>query len=256
MCVTDGSRPPLPPIRGGAVDVRDVELVASDGTAFAAVVAQPEAPSDAGVVVLPDWRGLHPFYEELALRFAEAGVHAVAVDPYGRTAGASKRGPDFDFQPHFLQLSAAGLTADVAAAVELLRVASVERVYTVGFCVGGRASFLQAAEAHGLAGVIGFYGWPVGEHRSGLPAPADRTDDFACAVLTIYAGADYGISADDAAAFDAALQRSGIRFESVTYPDAPHGFFDRASEGFEDASTDAWQRMLAFMSVVPGQRSS
>jgi carboxymethylenebutenolidase len=249
MCVTDGSRPPLPPIRGGALDVRDVELVAADGAHFAAVEAHPDSPSEAGVVVLPDWRGLHPFYEELALRFAEAGVHAVAVDPYGRTAGASKRASDFDFQPHFTQLKAAGITADVAAAVGLLRAAAVDRVYTVGFCVGGRASFLQAAEAHGLAGVIGFYGWPVGEHRSGLPAPADRTDAFSCAVLAIYAGADYGISADDAAAFDAALQRRGLRFESVTYSDAAHGFFDRASDGFEAASTDAWRRMLAFMEI-------
>jgi carboxymethylenebutenolidase len=256
MCVEDGSRPPLPPIRGSALDVRDLVLTASDEATFAAVLARAGAPAAAGappaagVVILPDWRGLHPFYEELALRFAEAGVHAVAIDPYGRTAGAAKRPPDFVFEEHFLQLNAAALTADVASAVALLRSAeggAAARVYTLGFCVGGRASFLQAAEGHELAGAIGFYGWPVGEHRSGLPAPIDRTDRFSCPVLAIFAGADYGISDGDAAIFDAALTRDGVSHETVTYPGAPHGFFDKSNEDFADASADAWRRVLAFM---------
>ena len=52
--------------------------------AYAARAAQPGGP---GIVVLPDVRGLHPFFEELALRFAEAGVQAVAIDYFSRTAG-------------------------------------------------------------------------------------------------------------------------------------------------------------------------
>lgn len=98
------------------------------------------------------------------------------------------------------------------AAADLLRSADgggALRIYTLGFCVGGRASFLQAAEGHELAGVIGFYGWPVGEHRSGLPAPTERTGRFRCLVLAIFAGADYGISDEDAAAFDTALTCDG-----------------------------------------------
>ncbi len=51
-------------------------------------------------MVLPDVRGLHPFYEELALRFAEAGVDAIAIDYFGRTAGVGKRGADFEYMPH------------------------------------------------------------------------------------------------------------------------------------------------------------
>jgi carboxymethylenebutenolidase len=256
MCVSDASRPPLPPIRGSALDVRDLALTASDGGTFAAVLARATAgsPSEAldgaGVVILPDWRGLHPFYEELALRFAEAGVHSVAVDPYGRTAGASKRSIDFEYMPHFLQLRAEALSADVASAASLLRSSQgggAHRIYTLGFCVGGRASFLQAAEGQDLAGVIGFYGWPVGEHRSGLPAPAERADRFDCPVLAIFAGADYGISDADAATFNAALSRHGVAHETVTYPGAPHGFFDKSNEDFADASADAWRRVLAFM---------
>ena len=61
----------------------------------------------------------------------------------------------------------------------------------------------------GLAGVIGLYPWPVGPHRSGLPAPADEAPRFGCPVLAIYGGADAGIPPDardgrSTAALDAA----------------------------------------------------
>ena len=49
-------------------------------------------PADGrNVVILPDVRGLHPYYEALAVRFAEAGFHAVAFDYFGRTQGAAQR---------------------------------------------------------------------------------------------------------------------------------------------------------------------
>ncbi len=89
--------------------------------------------------------------------------------------------------------TAAGVAADVAAALAHLRFGEsgrAERTFTLGFCLGGRMSLLQAAAGHGLSGVIGFYPWPVGEHRSGLPAPADRAREFGCPVLVLYGGAD------------------------------------------------------------------
>jgi carboxymethylenebutenolidase len=264
VCVGDASRPPLPPIAGAAVDVRDLVVTAADGTSFAAVLARPEAIArdaggGAGVLILPDWRGLHPFYEELALRFAEAGVTAIAIDLYGRTAGAAKRPPDFAFDEHFRQLTMDGLNADVAAALGVLRGerGGAVRTYTLGFCVGGRVSFLQAAEGRGLDGVIGLYGWPVGEHRSGLPAPLERVDDFSCPVLGVFAGDDYGISADDVATWERALADAGVRHETVVYPGTPHGFFDRLAEEHADASADAWRRVLAFIGAgESAQRSS
>ena len=76
MCFDNDSRPPLPPIRGGALDARELTLTSRDGTAIPAYAARAEGPSGAGLVILPDVRGLHAYYEELTLRFAEAGVHA------------------------------------------------------------------------------------------------------------------------------------------------------------------------------------
>ncbi|MCA9823501.1 MAG: dienelactone hydrolase family protein, partial [Dehalococcoidia bacterium] len=89
MCFPHDARPPITPISGAAVDSEDLVLTSKDGTKFAAFVARSENPSGAGMVILPDVRGLFPFYEELALRFAEEGINAVAFDFFGRTAGVS-----------------------------------------------------------------------------------------------------------------------------------------------------------------------
>ncbi len=172
-----------------------------------------EQPGGPGIVVLPDVRGLHPFFEELALRFAEAGVHAVAIDYYSRTAGTGRRPDGFEYEAHVKQMQADGINADIAAAAAFLRSAdggSAERVYTVGFCIGGRISFVQAATQDGLAGVIGFYGWPIGEHRSGLPSPAELADRMDCPVLALWGGADRGIGPEVVAEFERALQAADV----------------------------------------------
>jgi carboxymethylenebutenolidase len=252
MCYDDNARPPLPPIRGAALDAVGLTLTASDGTAVAAYAARAAQPGAAGIVILPDVRGLHPFYEELALRFAEAGVQAIAIDYFSRTAGTGRRGADFDYMPHVSQCRHATLNADIAAAAAHLRSASggaAERLYTVGFCFGGRLSYLQAAAGIGLAGVIGFYGWPVGLNRAGLPAPADEARSFGCPVLAIWGGADEGIGPEVVRTFDTAMDDAGVAHTTVVYPGAPHSFFDRTAVEHAGASDDAWRQMLSFMGI-------
>lgn len=253
MCFDADARPPLPPIRGAALDTRDLTLTSRDGTRFAAYAARAAAPSGAGIVIVPDVRGLHPYYEELARRFAEAGVDAVAIDFYGRTAGAEKRGADFEYEPHVGQLDPAGANHDVEAAVAWLRGpegGEPERVYTMGFCLGGRISLLQAASGLDLAGVIGFYAWPTGPHRSGLPAPADEAPRFGCAVLALYGGGDERIPAEARDEFDRALDEAGVERRTIVYEGAPHSFFDRRAADWADASAAAWGEVLDFMGVT------
>ena len=253
MCFDTDSRPPLPPIRGGALDAGRLTLTSRDGTRVLAHAARADEPSGAGIVIIPDVRGLHPYYEELTLRFAEAGVHAVAVDLFGRTAETSQRGEGFEHEPHVMQLIAPGVMDDVAAAVAHLRTAeggAPDRLYTTGFCLGGRISFLQAAAGLGLQGVIGLYGWPAGPHRTGLPSPAEEAPRFACPVLAIYGGADRGIPAEARDEFDRALDAASIEHRTVVYEGAPHSFFDRKAADFADASAAAWNEMLRFMEVI------
>src|SRR4029077_8987867 len=135
----------IPVISGAAVSHDQLVLEARDGNRFAAFAAQPDEQGRTGVVILPDVRGLYSFYEELALRFAERGYPAVAIDYFGRTAGVSKRGDDFEYMEHVQQTTPEGVQADTGAAVAYLRNAGVTHVFTVGFCYGGRNSWLAAA---------------------------------------------------------------------------------------------------------------
>ncbi len=243
MCFELDSLPPIPAIEGGAVAHEDLVLESADGNRFAAFAAQPEDPSGKGVVVLPDVRGLYRFYEELALRFAERGISAVAIDYFGRTAGVDKRADDFDYQAHVAQTTPDGIKADVGAAVEHLR-PSAKSIFTVGFCMGGRYSWLSAADGHGLVGAVGFYGQPK-ERES--PGPTQRAGEMECPILALQAGEDQNITAEDNAAFEQALTQAGVEHELVTYDGAPHSFFDRKQEEFADASADAWERVLRFI---------
>ncbi|HEX7216615.1 MAG TPA: dienelactone hydrolase family protein, partial [Methylomirabilota bacterium] len=93
----DDSFPPILPISGGAAGSRDLTLTSGDGTKFMAHAARAAKPTGAGMVVIPDVRGLHPYYKELADRFAEIGVDAVALDFFARTAPSEDRSEKFDF---------------------------------------------------------------------------------------------------------------------------------------------------------------
>jgi carboxymethylenebutenolidase len=258
MCHDLDSSPPIPALAGAAVTHADVELEAADGTRLAAFTATPEEPTEIGVVILPDVRGLYRFYEEVALRFAERGYAAVAIDYFGRTAGVGKRGDEFPFMDHVAQTTPENVQADVGAAVAWLRSpegGSRSDIFTVGFCFGGRNSWLSAAGGHGLAGAIGFYG-STGV-RDGRRGPTARAAEMEAPVLALQAGADAHITAEDNAAFDAALTAAGVDHEVVTFEGAPHSFFDRHHEEFQAQSDDAWRRVLAFIEehsqVVAGQ---
>jgi carboxymethylenebutenolidase len=246
MCFDLDSAPPVPVISGAAVTHRDLELDASDGNRFAAFAAEADEPSGAGVVILPDVRGLYRFYEELALRFAERGDNAVAFDYFGRTAGAAKRGDDFEYTSHVQATTREGIDADVSACVGYLREHGSRSVFTVGFCFGGRQSWLTAASGHGLSGAIGFYGRP-GPAQDGSPGPIQVAGELECPVLGLMGGADEAIPQADVDAFNQALTEAGVEYELIVYPGAPHSFFDRKYEEHAEASEDAWGRVLAFI---------
>ena len=242
MCYSIDARPPLAPIQGGATDDRDLVLTAADGNRFAAYAVRATNPLGAGIVVMPDVRGLHPFYQDLARRFAEAGVDAVAIDYFGRTAGFGMRTDDFDFMAHVKQTTPDGIAADVAAAIAYLRSAAgggVGSVFTVGFCFGGSASWRQSAAQPGLVGAIGFYGRPANA-RDAIP-------EMKAPLLLLVAGADRATSPEENDRFDGELTAANVPHKKVVYEGAPHSFFDRAYEEFRAATDDAWRQMLSFI---------
>jgi len=239
MCFDCDSLPPIPVLSGAAVSHDDLILEAADGNRFAAFAAAPDDPAAVGVVILPDVRGLYRFYEELALRFAERGYAAVAFDYFGRTAGIEKRPDDWDYMPLVQQLTTEQVQADVAACVAYLRERGVRSVFTVGFCFGGSGSWAAAASGHGLSGAIGFYGRP-----SRMVELVPRLD---APILALQGGADQAITHEDNLEFERLLREAGKDFELVEFEGAPHSFFDRKQEEFQDASDEAWRRTLAFI---------
>src|SRR5207248_7582436 len=143
MCFDFDARPPaLPadlqfaPIAGGA-GAELIELNSADGTRFSAALAESPQPRGAGIVILPDVRGLYRFYIELAERFAQAGHHAIAVDYFGRTAGLGPRGEEFDYMPEVAKTRVEQVQDDAKAALDALRERTgVRGAVAVGFCFG------------------------------------------------------------------------------------------------------------------------
>jgi carboxymethylenebutenolidase len=250
MCFDHDSRPPIAPIAGGALDGALQTISALDGNRFAAFRARPSTPSGTGVLILPDVRGLHPYYEELALRFAERGVDALALDWFGRTAGIGRRDAEFEFMPHVQATTWNGIATDIQAAVRALRSDGPERVVVMGFCMGGRMAFLSATLGLGLSGVIGFYGTLVGPWRNDAPEPVALAERMEGPVLGLFGGADQAIPAEHVTTFEAALAGAGVEHRLVTYPNAPHSFFDRKAADFAEESAAAWDEVMAFLGTT------
>lgn len=190
------------------------------------------------MVILPDVRGLHPYYVALAGRFAEAGFDTIAIDYFGRSAGTGARDDSFDWQSHIAQVEPGHVIADAGAAVAALRADAVRTIFSVGFCFGGSNSWRLAASDLELAGCIGFYGIPqrVSDVLASVTAP----------LLILAAGDDAATPVEEVKAMDAALTAAGKEHEVYVYDGAPHSFFDRSFAQWRDACADAWRRILDF----------
>lgn len=188
---------------------------------------------------MPDVRGLHSFYKELAVRFAEAGLHAVAIDYFGRTAGVGARDEDFPFREHVEKIVPASMAEDVGAAVAWLRQQpGVRSVFTVGFCFGGSNSWAQSAAGHDLAGCMGFYGQPS--------RVADLVPMMRSPLLMLAAGADF-TPVEAVEGFATEVRGRGVDAEVHVFPGAPHSFFDRSFAEHRQACDEAWRAMLQFI---------
>src|SRR6266849_6160066 len=250
MCYDDQARPPAPPGTSVPAQGLDVVLTASDGTRFAAYAAFPAKPTGPQVIIYPDVRGLHQFYKELALRFAEVGFTAMALDYFGRTAGLSSRDESFDYMPHVMQLQLATFFQDVTAALDHLRTGegAARSTFTLGFCMGGTLSFLTGTkEDFDINGVISFYSGMSRKFGGANNTLLEEAAHIKYPALGLFGGDDQGIPQEQVREFDEGLDKAGVAHELIIYPGAPHSFFDRRATDFADASADAWQRVLGFI---------
>ncbi len=239
MCFSSDQRPPEPPRTSDVGDHGSLVLTAADGNRLSAFEAVPTTPRGASLVLLPDIRGMHAFYTDLALCCAQAGIDTVAIDPYGRTAGLTGRDDDFEYAEHASRLIPEQVLADAQAAASRLAERSDNPVFTLGFCMfGGQSWRLASTDLH-PAGSIGFYGRPS--------TVEDVLGELTAPLLILAAGDDKATSPQENAAFTTALDEAGAVHDYVLYQGAPHSFFDRAFEQWQPECTDAWVRILGFI---------
>jgi carboxymethylenebutenolidase len=251
VCYDSNARPPDPTGTPSQAGGQDLELVSSDGAHFAAYIARATVgqSAKANIIIYPDAGGLDRFYKELAMRFAEQGIDAIAIDYFGRTAGVAPRDAGFDKMPHIQQLQFPTLLADARAAVAYLRNEATTRTstFTTGFCLGGALSLLTAAQDLPLAGAICLYA-VVERPFQGMEGNAlDQAVNIRIPVLGLFGGADQYVAPEEVSQLDDNLDTAGVEHEIITYPGAPHSFFDRKYDEYAQESADAWRRILGFI---------
>ena len=213
-------------------------------------VAEPRHEPRGGVIVIQEAFGVNAHIEDVTRRFAAVGYVGVAPHLFHRAGGGTAPYGDFaKVIPLFEGLSDEGLLSDVGAARDRLRDAGIadDETGIVGFCFGGRVSFLVALEL-ALGAAVGFYGGGIVTPRfPQFPGLADRVAELKTPWLGLFGDADESIPVDDVERLRVELQRAPVATDIVRYPDARHGFHCDVRDSYdEQAAKDAWARTLAW----------
>ena len=212
----------------------------------------PAATASAAVIVVQEAFGVNEHIRDVTRRFAAAGFRAVAPTMFHRAGGGTAPYDDFaQVIPLFAGVSDDGIVADVDATIAHLRRAGFDeqRIGIVGFCFGGRVTFLVATRRR-LGAAVGFYGGGIVTSRLPLFQPLlGDAGKLATPWLGLFGDADTGIPVADVELLRATLDReTRIAHEIVRYPGAEHGFHcDVRASYDESAARDAWQRTLDWL---------
>src|SRR5262245_27393430 len=223
------------------------ESVRIDGDMMRLYVSLPDGaePSPA-VVVIQHQGGVDEFVEEMTDRVAAAGYVGVAPDLYHRD------GPDCrdDGPTRRARLLDVNVIKDVNATVSYLeaqRSVDARRLGIVGFCMGGRVSYLMAAAQPAFKAAVDYYGGNVMVPWGEGVAPFARTAEIGCPLLGLFGEDDGNPSPADMKTLDAELTRHGKVHEFHSYPGANHAFMNRRGARYHEAADrDSWPRAMAF----------
>lgn len=230
-------------------ETRTVDLPTADGP-MGVYEARPDDTPTTAVVVLQEAFGVNDHIEDVARRFADEGVLAVAPALFHRS-GSPRLGYDDIRQayPYLGELTSRGVEEDVEQTLEHLRRLGFrdDAIGTVGFCMGGTVSFVCATR-YALGASVTFYGGGITEGRFDEPPLLDLAPALRTPWLGLYGDEDTGIPTDDVEALRAAADGAPVPTEVVRYPDAGHGFHCDARDAFVPAAArDAWRRTVEFL---------
>ena len=223
-------------------------LAVADGSSMQAFVARPEEKgSFPGMLLFQEAFGVNAHIRDVAQRIAREGYVAIAPELFHRTAapGFEVRYDDFpSAMPHMKALTEQGLADDAHAASEWLRDSShvaPDRIGAIGFCLGGRVSFLANATLS-LRAAISFYGGSI------APALLPKAANLHGPHLFFWGGLDKHIPQDQIRSVLDAVKAAGKPYINVEISDADHGFFCDARPSYNPvAAKEAWSLATSFL---------
>jgi carboxymethylenebutenolidase len=222
-----------------------VTLTAADNTEFNAYTAFPAtAGPHPGIILLQEAFGVNGHIRNVADRLAQAGYVVIVPELFHRTAAPGLEISYSDFPsaaPHFQGITPEGLTADVQAAFGWLRSQSnvTDKIGSIGFCLGGRVSFLANAVV-GLSAGVSYYG-------GGTHMLAGRAAALHAPHLFFWGGQDTHIPREQIDTVTAALDAAGKPYINTVISYAEHGFHCDERPSYNAAAAhEAWALTLAF----------
>jgi len=233
------------------ITTEHVQLSVNDGSTMRAFVARPrERGAHPGLLVLQEAFGVNGHIRDVATRFAREGFVAIAPELFHRSAPAGWEGSYDDFpsvMPHMKALNDSAMAADHRAAFDWLRGYIGEPpILSVGYCMGGRASFLAAITLP-LAGAVSYYGGGIAPNQSN-PGLLGRASGVQCPLLFFWGGRDRHIPPEQVRAIADVLHAAGKNFVNVEISNADHGFFCDARPSYSpSAALLAWPLTLTFL---------
>ena len=236
------------------IQTHHITLTVSEGAMMPAYVARPlSAGNHPGLLVFQEAFGVNAHIRDVTERFARAGYTAIAPALFHRT-DPSFEGSYTDFStamPHMMAVTDEGLAVDARAAYDWLVAADggqATAVVSVGYCMGGRVSFL-ADSLLPVKASASYYGGGIGPN-SRRPELLGRVPDLHAPILLFWGGKDQGIPLEQTRAVEDALIAAGKPYEQVTFSEADHGFFCDARASYHPvAARQAWALTLEFFAA-------
>jgi len=223
-----------------------VTLTVSDASQMRAYVSYPDGEPKQAIIVLQEAFGVNDYLRRVADRFAAEGYLAIAPELFHRSAGDGFEAAYGDMEavkPQMMALTDAGLEADLRAAHDWLlndgKIASGS-VSSIGFCMGGRVSYI-ANSILPLKAAVSFYG-------GGISKMLDRVPSLQAPMLFFWGGLDKHIAAADRDAVINAMIEQNKSYTNVVFGDADHGFFCDARPAYHQRSAEiAWPMVKEFL---------
>jgi carboxymethylenebutenolidase len=224
-----------------------IEVSTPDGP-MAVYEATPDGPARGAVIVIQEAFGVNDHIEDVTRRCATAGYHAVAPALFHRAGGGTSSYEDMtNLMALFEGLDDDAVLMDVDATIEHLHGAGFTdpSIGIVGFCFGGRVTFLVSAR-RALGAGVGFYGGGITEPNMLAPAALmEEARTVKTPWLGLFGDLDAMIPVEGVEKLRTELEAAPVATDVVRYADAGHGFHCDARDSYhEESARDGWQRAL------------